>query len=174
MRASPFRGIWLFSLRQRRSELKFERELDRAWAPNLIKRIEAAVGATRTETVRQRLRRTAEERASQDVRRTAEVRVIEDIEKLSTKTKSQSLSEVKLTLHSDVRLPRPKTSQHIASEITLGSSRRRTKSGAIENLPAGKLRAVGLKRNARVYVRTRRELRARREETTANNIHRRG
>ncbi len=63
-----------------------------------MKRIESAVRATRTKTVCQRLSRAAEQWAGQDICGTAEVRVIEEVEKLSAKTKSQSLSQVKLPL----------------------------------------------------------------------------
>ena len=98
--------------------------------------------------------------------------MIEEVEKLSAKTKPESLRQVKFPLHSDVSLPRPKTSQHIAAEISLSSGRCCSKSCAIENLPARKLRIMDLKRNTHVYVRPRRELRARREKTSANNIHR--
>ena len=84
-----------------------------------MKRIESTIRATRTETVRQRLSRAAKQRARQNICGRAEVRVIEDVEKLRTEPKTQPLRQLKLPLQSDVSLPRSKTSQHIAAEITL-------------------------------------------------------
>jgi len=76
--------------------------------------------------------------------------MIENVEKLSAETKPYSLGQVKLPLQSDIRLPRSKTSQNIAPEITLCSRWRCGKSCAIKNLATGKLRAMNLQRNARV------------------------
>ena len=47
-------------LRRWRSELKFESKLDRAWATNLVERVEAAIGAACAETVRESLRGATE------------------------------------------------------------------------------------------------------------------
>lgn len=99
--------------------------------------------------------------------------MIEDVEELGTEAKSQTLRQVKLLLYSNVRLPCAKTPQHIASEITLRTGRRRTKSGAIEDLAAGKLRAMDLERYTRVEVGAGSELCSGREETSADNVNRR-
>ena len=45
------------------SELKLERQLDRARAANLVERVEASVGTAGAEAARQGLRRLAEQRA---------------------------------------------------------------------------------------------------------------
>jgi len=129
----------LVQVRLGRSKLKLEGELDRARAANLIERIESAVGATCTKTVRQSLRRAAEQWTGQKIYRAAEVWMIEDVEKLSVETKAQPFSKLKLPLHSDVRLPRAETSQHIAPKVALSPCKRGSKRGSIENLPTRKL-----------------------------------
>ena len=105
----------------------------------MVKGIEAAVCATRAETVCQSLSRAAEEWAGQNICGTAEVRVIEEVEKLRAESKAHSLGQAKLSLQGEINLPRAKTSQHIASEIALGSCRRCGERGAIEDLASGEL-----------------------------------
>jgi hypothetical protein len=49
--------------------------------------------------------------------------MIEDVEELASEVQAHFLGYVKLTLQSDVGLPRAEAAQHIASEITLLSGR---------------------------------------------------
>ena len=146
--------------------------MDRAGAADLVERVEAAIGATRTEAVCQRLSRAAEQRAGQDICGTTEVRVIEKIEKLSPETKRQSLRQMKLPLQCEIYLPRSKTSQHVAAEVALRSSGRRGKSSAIEDLASRKLRVMNLEWDTRNHVRSRSELRAGTKKATADNVNR--
>src|SRR6266446_10255794 len=80
---------------------------------------------------------------------------------------------MKLPLQSNICLPGPESPQHVATEITLRSSGRRTKRCAIENLPARILRSKEFERRTGVYVRAGREDGARSKESRANNVHRR-
>jgi DNA-binding winged helix-turn-helix (wHTH) protein len=75
----------------KKSKLKFERQLDRAWATDLKKRVETSVGAPGAEAARKRLRRIAKQRTRQVVGRRAKVGVVEDVEKLSSEAKLKLL-----------------------------------------------------------------------------------
>ena len=65
------------------SELQLDRKLDRAWASDLVERVEAAALAAAAEIVVQHLRRVAELRRAQVVDWAAEVRVIQDVEEVA-------------------------------------------------------------------------------------------
>src|SRR5690242_19809017 len=69
------------------SELKLERQLDRARSADLVERVETAILATGPEAARQGLRRAAEQRAGQVAVGISEVRVVQDVEEFSPKTK---------------------------------------------------------------------------------------
>ena len=96
--------------------------------------------------------------------------MVKDVEKLGAETKSQSFSDVKLTLQPDIWLPGPESPQYVAAEITLRSSGRRTKRCAIENLPARILSAEKLSRRSRDYVWASIESDAISRERCANNV----
>src|SRR5262249_44738727 len=127
------------------SKLKLQRQLDRARSADLIERIEAAAGAARSQTVRQRLRRTAEQGTGQVVDRIAEVCVVQDVEEFSPETKGRLLGEVKLPLQRNIRLRGPEPSQYVSCEIALLPWRRRRKSCSIEDFAAGISGAVEFK-----------------------------
>ena len=80
------------------SELKLQRKLDRSWSTNLIERIQTTICATRTQKVRQRLRRVTEQRTGQEADGIAEVWMVEDVEELGPETKSHLLGEMKISL----------------------------------------------------------------------------
>ena len=69
------------------SELKRQRQLDRARAADLVERVEAAVGPARAEAASQCLRRVTKLRTRQVAYGRAEVRVVEDVEELSAEAK---------------------------------------------------------------------------------------
>src|SRR5215472_17208478 len=75
-------------------ELKFQRELNRARAADLVKRVEAAVGTAGAQAARQRAGRVAEQRAGQAVVGIAKVRVVKDVEEFRSETKAQLFGEV--------------------------------------------------------------------------------
>jgi hypothetical protein len=72
-------------------ELELEGELNRARSTNLVKRIEAAIGATGAEAACQRLRRVTKQGACQVVVGIAEVWVVEDVGELGSKTKPHAV-----------------------------------------------------------------------------------
>ena len=76
---SPYACSWRLqaSALIAQSELKLERELDRARAAELVQRVEAAVCAAGAKAARQRLCREAEQGAGQVIVGKAEVRVVE-------------------------------------------------------------------------------------------------
>ena len=134
------------------SELELEGELNRARAADLVQRVEAAIVATGAEAARKRLRGVAKQRAGQVVIGIAEVGVVEDIEELGAEAKPQPLGEPELALQGHIGLPGSETAQHIASEIALLSSGRRSERCFIENLAAGILRSMEHERHPRRYV----------------------
>src|SRR5258708_6470126 len=136
-----------------RSELKFQRQLDRARPADLIERVESAIGAAGPQTIRQGLRGPAEQGVGQDVAGIAENWVVQYVEELSPETKVDPLHDVKLPLDSDIRLRRIETPQHVASEIPLRSSGRCGKSRLVKNLAARISRTVELRRHPGIQVR---------------------
>src|ERR1700674_4391560 len=83
------------------SELKLQRQLDRARPANLVERVKPAIRATGPQAVRQRLRRAAEQGAGQAVGGGAEVRVVQDVEELGSETKPHLFGDAKLPLQPD-------------------------------------------------------------------------
>src|SRR5579862_7959178 len=64
---------------RRASELELEGQLDRARSADLVQRVEAAVCAARSQTIRKRLRRAAEQRTGKAVGGIAKVGLIQDV-----------------------------------------------------------------------------------------------
>ena len=85
-------------------ESELECELDRARTADLVQRVEAAVGSSNAQGIRQRLRRPAEQRAGQAVGGKAEVRVVQKIEELGPEAKSHALGYPEDSLQSQNRL----------------------------------------------------------------------
>ncbi len=75
------------------SELKPERQLDRARAAALVERIEAAALAAAAQCAVQRLRRLPEQRRGEVVYRAAEVGVVEDVEEVGARLQPEALGE---------------------------------------------------------------------------------
>src|SRR5208337_1373365 len=136
----------------RGSELKLERQLDRAWTADLVERIEASVRTAGAEAGRQRLCRLAEQGAGVVVVGRAKVGVVEDVEELRPETEAYFLRDTKLPLKGEIELKRSEAAQDIASEIALLPGGRRAESCQVENLAAGILRAQQLKRHSGVHV----------------------
>ena len=90
-------------------ELKFQGQLDRARAADLVQRAEAAIRTAGAEAARQCFRRVAEQGAGQTVGGRAEIRMVEDVEELGAETKGSLLGDLKLALQSDVGLCRVET-----------------------------------------------------------------
>jgi len=72
------------------SELRLQRELDRARAADLVQRIEAAALAAGAEPAIQRLGGIAELRRGDVVDRRTELRVIEDVEKIGARLQREA------------------------------------------------------------------------------------
>ena len=83
------------------SELKLQRQLDRAWSADLVERIESAIRLAGPQAVRQRLRRAAEQGIGQ-VGWIAEVGVVQDVENPPRK---RSLRKFHVTGNFIVRQP---------------------------------------------------------------------
>ena len=135
-------------------ELELEGELDGAGAADLVKGVEAAIRPAGAQAVRQRLCRVAEEGIRKRADGTAEVRVVEDVEELGPETQAQLLGQVKLPLHGKVGLPSSKAAEDVASEIALGTARRRGEGRFVVAFAAGILRAKEHERHAWDYIRT--------------------
>src|SRR5713226_2747423 len=101
------------------SELELEGELDGAGTADLVKGVEAAIGAAGTQAAGQRLRRVSKQGTGQAVVGIAEVGVVEDIEELGPETESHLLSEAKLPLQRKIGLRSSEPAEDIASEIAL-------------------------------------------------------
>ena len=80
------------------SELKLQRKLNRTRSSNLIERIEAAIRASRSQTVRQSLGGATKQRTGQKVDGIAEVRMVKNVEELCAETKTHFLGQMKLPL----------------------------------------------------------------------------
>jgi len=152
------------------SKLKFEGQLDRAGAADLIQRVEAAVGAAGPQTVRQRLRRAAEQGAGQDAGGIAEVGVIEDVEELRSEAKPHFLGYAELPLQPEIDLRSVETPQYVASEIALLPDGWCRKSRLIENFAAGISAAGEFKRDSRIYVRAEKDFGAPGNGRSTNNV----
>ena len=150
-------------------ELELKGELDGAGAADLVKGVEAAIGAAGTETARQSLRRVAEQRVTgtnccgprtgQRVVGIAEVWVVEDIEELRTEAQPQLLGQVKLPLQPHIRLRGSETAKNVAPkvsllQVSLRSFRRHRKRRAVEDFAARILRAKEFERHAGDHVRS--------------------
>src|SRR5208282_198298 len=105
---------------------------DRARSADLIERVEAAIGATRAQAVRQRLCRVSEQRTGQTGGGISEVGMVEDVEELSPETKPHFLGDAKRPLQPDIRLSSVETSQHVASEIALLTAGKRSECRLVE------------------------------------------
>ena len=127
-------------------ELKFQGQLDRARAADLVQRAEAAIRTAGAEAARQCFRRVAEQGAGQAVVGAAEVRMIKNVEELRAETKAYVFRDMKLTLHRNIRLRGSETAQDIAPEIPLLPSGRRSERRTIEDFSAGILRSKKFKR----------------------------
>jgi len=110
------------------------------------------------------------QRAGQAVVGVAEVRVVGDVEDLGPEVKPQPFGKVKLTLQGKIRLRSSETPQHVASEIALLATGRRSKSYLIENLAAGILRPIEHKRHSWRYIRAVLEDGARSKRKCTNDI----
>src|SRR6266567_924195 len=152
------------------SKLKLKCQLDRAWAANLVERVETAVCAAGSQTVRKRLRRMAEEGVRQVVIGIAEIWVVKDVEELGSKTKPHLFGKVKLPLQRKIRLRSSETPQHITPEITLLPNGRCSKRSFVQNLAARILRPVELERHSRVDVRAEKERGGRKKRNSSNKV----
>ena len=127
-------------------ELKFQGQLDRTGAADLVQRVEAAIRTSGAEAARQCFRRVSEQGAGQAVVGAAEVRVIKNVEELRAEKKAYAFRDVKLTLHRNIRLRGSETPQDIASEIPLLFFWRRRERRTIEDFSTGILRSKKFKR----------------------------
>src|SRR5689334_32931 len=98
--------------------------------------------------------------------------MVENIEELGTKTKTNAFGERELSLQRNISLPGAETPQHVASKVALLPCGCLRESCSIQNLATRKLRAKKFKRHSRGYVRTGRELSARRKESATDNVDR--
>src|SRR5215472_3804720 len=91
-------GLWRIYITEFRacsSELKFQRQLNRARAADLVQGIEAAALPATAQGVGQHLRRLTELRRTQVIYGAAEIRVVEDIEEIGPRLKEKLLGKRK-------------------------------------------------------------------------------
>ncbi len=81
--------------------------------------------------------------------------MIKNVEELRAEAQVQLFRERKLALKRKVRLRCPKTTQHIASEISLLTSGNGSEGSFIKDLSAGVLRSKKFERHSRNHVWTR-------------------
>ena len=99
--------------------------MDRAWAADLVERVEAAALAAAAEVVVQHLRSLPELRRAQAVDWAAEVRVIQDVEEIASELQRNPFCKAELAAQGDISLRGTEAAEGIASEIALRGGRYR-------------------------------------------------
>src|ERR1700742_378966 len=102
-----------------KSKQKFQRQLNRAWAPDLVQRIETAVRAATSQPIGQSLRSVTEKSAGQAIGRVRKIRVVQDVEEFAPESNANLLADAERSLDVDVGLRGVKATQHVASEVSL-------------------------------------------------------
>ena len=107
---------WFWNKYACRLELKLERELDRAWATELVQRVEATALAVAAEIVVQHLGRLPElSSITEIVDWASKVGVVKNIEEISPRLKRYMFCQSELSAQSQVPLGRAECSQNIAT-----------------------------------------------------------
>ena len=123
--------------------------MDRAWAADLVQRVEAAALAATAQIVVQHHRRLPELRGTEVVDRAAEIRVIENVEEIASRLKRNPFCEVELAAQRDIPLRGAESAQGIASKIALSRGwHRHGERSRIDDLASGCVWLVEIERHA--------------------------